>query len=137
MKHTEHQDDVYFVVAPEKTEEVLNSITVIWEEECGLQINQSKTKIWAEDANLKNNLPEGLSTIWSPTMNILGNRTQIALREGGAALNLGNHTDDDLPRVVRTSLVCKRKSKTNREWNWAYQWGIDYGNTLRWQQSSI
>ena len=34
-------------------------------------------------------------------MKILGNRTQIALREGGAALNLGNHTDDDLPKVVQ------------------------------------
>ena len=47
MKHTEYQDDVYFVVAPEKTEEVLNRITITWEEECGLQVNQSKTKIWA------------------------------------------------------------------------------------------
>ena len=34
-------------------------------------------------------------------MKILGNRTQIALREGGAALNLGSHTDDDLPKVVQ------------------------------------
>ena len=101
MKHTEYQDDVYFVVAPEKTEEVLNRITVIWEEECGLQINQSKSKIWAEDAGLKNDLPEGLNTSWTPTMEILGNRTHIALREGGAALNVGNHADDDLPKVVQ------------------------------------
>ena len=33
-------------------------------------------------------------------MKILGNRTQIALREGGAALNLGSHKDDDLPKVI-------------------------------------
>ena len=39
MKHTEYQDDVYFVVALEKTEEVLNRVTTIWEEECGLKIN--------------------------------------------------------------------------------------------------
>ena len=31
MKHTGHQDDVYFVVAPDKTEEVLNTIWDIWE----------------------------------------------------------------------------------------------------------
>ena len=101
MKHTEYQDDVYFVVAPEKREEVLKIITVTWEEKCGLQTNQSKTKIWAYNTNLQNNLPEGLKPHWSPTMKILGNRTQIALREGGAALKLGNHTDDDLPKVVQ------------------------------------
>ena len=33
-------------------------------------------------------------------VNILGTRTQIALREGGAALNLGDPTDDHLPKVV-------------------------------------
>ena len=32
MKHTEHQDDVYLVVAPDQTEEVLEHITEIWEE---------------------------------------------------------------------------------------------------------
>ena len=101
MKHTEYQDDVYFVVAPGKTEEVLNKISVIWEEECGLHIVQSKTEIWAEDADLKNDLHEGLNTSWTPTMKILGNRTHIALREGGAALNLGSHADDDLPKVVQ------------------------------------
>ena len=47
MKHTDHQDDVYFVVAPDRTEEVLNKITDIWEEECGLQVNQTKTQTWA------------------------------------------------------------------------------------------
>ena len=32
MKHTEHQDDVYFVVAPDKTKEVLKQISETWEE---------------------------------------------------------------------------------------------------------
>ena len=83
MKHTEHQDDVYFVVAPDQTEEVLIKITEIWEEECGLQINQTKPTNWAEDGNLRNHLPDSLKPSWTPTMKILGNRTQIALREGG------------------------------------------------------
>ena len=83
MKHSEYQDDVYFVVAPDKTEEVLKKTSDIWEEECGLQTNQSKTKIWAEDGNLRNDLPENLKPSWTPTMKIMGNRTQIALREGG------------------------------------------------------
>ena len=86
---------------------------------------------------LKNNLPEGLNTSWSPTMKTLGNRTQIALREGGAALNLGNHADDDLPKVVQDLTGLQEKTNTYREWSWVYQWGTDYGNTQRGQQSSI
>ena len=49
---------------------------------------------------MRNHLPENLKPCWTATTNILGTRTQIALREGGAALNLGDPTDDDLPKVV-------------------------------------
>ena len=47
MKHTGYLDDVYVVVAPDKTEEVLKNISDIWEDNCGLQTNQYKTNIWA------------------------------------------------------------------------------------------
>ena len=49
---------------------------------------------------MRNHLPENLKPCWTTAMKILGTRTQVALREGGAALNLGDPTDDDLPRVV-------------------------------------
>ena len=132
MKHTEYQDDVYFVVAPEKTEEVLTRVTTIWEEECGLKINHSKTKIWAEDANLQTNLPEGLRPSWSPTMKTLGNRTHIALREGGAALNLGNHTDDDLPKVVQDLSGLQEKIQDLSK----VELGVSVGHRL-WQYTAM
>ena len=75
-------------------------MTEIWDQECGLQANPTNTHIWAQDANLNINLPDDLQSIWTPTMNILGTRTQIAFIYGGAALNLGDPEEDDQPKVI-------------------------------------
>ena len=100
VKHTEHQDDVYLIVDPGTVEEVLEKITEIWEQSCGLQVNPTSTEIWAPYANLRNKRSEEMQTIWIPTMKVLGTRTQVSLREEGAALNLGGPEEDSLPNVV-------------------------------------
>ena len=91
-----------------------------------------KTKIWAEDGNLRNHLPDSLKPSWTATMNILGNRTQIALREGGAALNMGSHVDDDLPKVVEelTGLQGQIQDLTKAEL------GVSVGHRL-WQYTAM
>ena len=49
---------------------------------------------------VRNGLVEEWKEKWVTDMKILGTRTQVALREGGASLNLGSETGDDLPVVI-------------------------------------
>ena len=65
-------------------------------------------------------------------MKILGNRTQIALREGGAALNLGNHTDDDLPKVVQDLTGLQEKIQDLSR----VELGVSVGHRL-WQYTAM
>ena len=95
-------------------------------------INQTKPTIWASDVDVRNNLPENLKPCSIATVKILGTRTQIALREGGAALNLGDPTDDDLPKVVEdlAGLLLKIQDLTEAEL------GVSVGHRL-WQYTAM
>ena len=61
-----------------------------------------------------------------------GKRTQIALREGGAALNMGDPADDDLPKVVEdlTGLQGEIQELTKAEL------GVSVGHRL-WQYTAM
>ena len=69
-------------------------------------------------------------------MEILGTRTQIAFREGGAALNLGDPAEDDPPKVVEYLIPGPDKSRHNPGPDESRIGGFGGGHR-RWQYTAL
>ena len=83
------QDDTYIIGSAGQVEAALQAVPAIWGE-LGLEVNETKLKLYSQDPSVRSLMSEGLRTKFVDTLGVLGQRLALRLEEEGVEMTLSS-----------------------------------------------